>query len=133
MSFNWNDYHGLAESIYGAKDLGHDEARFRTVVSRAYYAAFWTARKFACEVDGQDFSRASVHQAVKNYFKAHTDPKRKSIGNRLDKARDARVNADYEESECTSRKAEITLKVTKQVLDSIHNLTPLLGGDSDTK
>jgi len=76
-----------------------DEARLRTSISRAYYAAFWCCRAYwrrtqpehPLPTDGQ------VHFEVRSRFERYGDPNLQSIAEHLKRLRDARRQADYEE------------------------------------
>jgi len=43
--FNWNDFYSLAEYLRNDHFFGYQEAVQRTIVSRAYYAAFGMAKE----------------------------------------------------------------------------------------
>ena len=125
MNFNWKEYHQLAQWIFdNAGGSRTEEACYRTVISRAYYSAFCTARLFASDVDGKTFENPGAHQKVKNYFKMHSSHDRQTIGTQLDRARDARNYADYNATcyRCDSEKALKVLRSTREVLDLVEHL-----------
>jgi uncharacterized protein (UPF0332 family) len=46
MTFDWREYLTLAENLYtNSHNFPNQEACFRVAISRAYYAAFCTARR----------------------------------------------------------------------------------------
>lgn len=80
-----------------------NEAKLRSSISRAYYAAFCSARNYISRVDRKDppANISSVHQYVIDYFKGkiYGSPQRKErkkIGEELRRMRDARRKADYD-------------------------------------
>ncbi len=47
MSFNWSEYLNLAQELAGrSTEPPNQEARLRSSISRAYYAAFCKARNY---------------------------------------------------------------------------------------
>lgn len=53
MSFDWVDFLALADALVrDPNSPGPEEASLRSASSRAYYAAFCSARDFACARDG---------------------------------------------------------------------------------
>ncbi len=99
MSFDWSDYLSLAESLSQHPEApGPEEAALRAAISRAYYAAHCTARNFA-RSRGITLTRTGRdHQLVIDYFKESKDKGRKSIGLWLDRLRDDRNKADYDDT-----------------------------------
>lgn len=66
MSFHWSDYLELAEELQSkaVTSIIH-EAYLRTAISRAYYAAFITARNYLYQVEGEKFpSSAKAHDLI---------------------------------------------------------------------
>ena len=95
-SFRPADFLALAERLYGAATGSEDQAALRTVVSRAYYAAFLTWREKVRERDPDYVARAGgagIHAAVRRWL-IHRGLAR--IAQRLSKLRDARDAADYD-------------------------------------
>jgi len=47
MSFDWNEYYQLSRELAGlATGIATEEAKMRSAISRAYYAAFCKARDY---------------------------------------------------------------------------------------
>lgn len=69
-----------------------EEARLRSAISRAYYAAFWHARS-VLHHEGERLSRFDAHQAVIELFRS--SPYRTRKGAHLDLLRTERNLADY--------------------------------------
>jgi uncharacterized protein (UPF0332 family) len=68
MSFDWSEYLGLAKYLSGKSDTHTQEAALRSATSRAYYAAFCSARSvaerrlgFAPTRTGEDHKRLRKH------------------------------------------------------------------------
>ena len=101
MSFDWAEYLSLAEDLAGVTVSGPPfgvEARQRSCVSRAYYAAFILARNYLRDVDQIPVPRSgAAHVFVAMTFQNHTDPRRTRIGSRLRRLRDDRNRCDYDD------------------------------------
>lgn len=100
--FHWLDLLSLAETLQmQPNDSGFPEARLRTSASRAYYAAFHEAMTIA---ENEGYIRSNIgddHIKVPNHFRK-TDrgdelKTRRKIGTELDRLRDLRRKADYED------------------------------------
>jgi uncharacterized protein (UPF0332 family) len=100
MTFDWYQYLVLAECLYDNRDTFPDrEACLRAVISKAYYAAFCSARNYARDLDRLDLDEsAQDHGSVKKHFIRAPDPKNRQVGNFLDRLRDLRNQADYSDT-----------------------------------
>ena len=70
MPFDWREYLDLAKYLNGGGGSFTQEAALRTVVSRAYYAAFCHARNYAAA--NQHFvalGSARDHARLRNHFR----------------------------------------------------------------
>lgn len=96
MSFDWLSYLDLAEYMNGtANQFPDQDACYRCVASRAYYAVFCTARNYIQQNDNAD---VSDHQAVQDYLKKSGGNRaRQRIGNQLQRLHQVRKKADYED------------------------------------
>lgn len=90
MAFKPVDYYHLAGWLFKQQNP-YDEARARTVVSKAYYGAFLEARNNAGIADKSSGVHKKVHD---HYFKAG----KLALANRLDDSRIKRNDADYDTS-----------------------------------
>jgi uncharacterized protein (UPF0332 family) len=94
-----------------------DEAKYRTSISRAYYAAYLTAR---CELEstGIDFSKSvTVHKEVFEQLKK----KNKRVSNMLFNLRLKRNDADYELGMKIQKGLALScLKSSRHIVDNIH-------------
>jgi uncharacterized protein (UPF0332 family) len=100
MSFNWRNYLNLARELSGkrVRPYNSQEAKARTAISRAYYAAFIEARNFLRDREGITApANSHPHAFVINYFKRGGDLIRQNIGDDLDYLRSFRKLADYED------------------------------------
>jgi len=96
MSFDWRHYLTLAEQMQAhAGEYPNDEACYRTVVSRAYYAVYCLVRNYIANVDSRTFY-SDDHQAIQSYLLRHPHRPRKRLGNQLRLLRQHRNKADYD-------------------------------------
>ena len=98
MPFDWKQYLDLARELSQptTRNAGEQEARLRSAVSRAYYAAFCHARNYS-----RDWLKfvpnytADDHGRLRAFLK---DGKRRGIALKLDQLRQWRNDADYSDS-----------------------------------
>lgn len=113
MEFRWEAYLVLAEELGRSSD---DEAKLRSSISRAYYAAFCTACNFISDVDHKPLpDDEPIHQYVVNYFSGRVhgskrNHKRARIGSELRRMRADRVNADYDSSKSNMMSLNATVR-----------------------
>jgi len=100
MSFDWTEYLNLAQELVGQPtSLASREARLRTAISRAYYAAFCESRNHLRDKEGRQIPpEGTVHRYVRDEFKSSADKLRKQIGHDLDRLRSDRNKADYDDT-----------------------------------
>ncbi|MEQ8964418.1 MAG: hypothetical protein RID91_01215 [Azospirillaceae bacterium] len=74
-----------------------DEARRRTIVSRAYYAAYHQMRRIAgsADLDGPRQRSTGIHRSFITFLIRSDDLTLARLGRRLDRLYDARIKADY--------------------------------------
>jgi uncharacterized protein (UPF0332 family) len=127
MSFDWVKYLTLAQEL-AALSEGHTnrEALRRSVISRAYYAAFCQARNYLRAVDKDqalvDHS-PHVHQSVIDRFEGSDDTTKQNIGSALDRLRKIRNIADYQDSfRNLERKALKSLQYAEAVIEDLEKL-----------
>jgi uncharacterized protein (UPF0332 family) len=120
MSFSWADYLQLAETLTCAPRVpGPEEAALRTAVSRAYYAAFCSARNFACCHEKLTLTgEAEDHRRVRNFFYNSANPVWRQIGLDLSRLRVQRNKADYDDqlSSQPGKMAEQSVQLARNVL-----------------
>jgi uncharacterized protein (UPF0332 family) len=118
MTFDWYQYLVLAEYLYDNRDTFPDrEACLRAAISKAYYAAFCSARNCARDFDRLVLDEsAQDHGSVKKHYIRAPDPKNRQVGNSLDRLRDLRNQADYSDSiEKLEELAKAAISQSKQV------------------
>ncbi len=96
MAFDWKEYFHLARFLAQFGTGFTQEAVFRSVVSRAYYAAFCYARNYAR--DRQGFSPTHTpkdHERVRTHFKKQG---RADIARHLETLRQWRNRCDYDDT-----------------------------------
>lgn len=86
----------MARELEAQGRLAPDEAKLRSALSRAYYAAFRTAGSYL-KSQGDAPPNLSAHKYVSDQFKAFSDPVRYSIGENLSRMGRLRNQADYED------------------------------------
>jgi uncharacterized protein (UPF0332 family) len=99
MPFDWAAYLDLARELAGqSSGPSLEEARLRSAISRAYYAAFKKAYNYLCGKDpGVRFQKEGVHQYVYEKFRYHPDTGWQQVGSSLERLRQLRNRADYED------------------------------------
>jgi hypothetical protein len=131
MSFDWSEYLNLARNLAGQTTTPpNQEAALRSAISRAYYAAFCTARNHVRDrenvqsipLDGR------AHQDVPNAFLQSRKLARRSVGTDLKRLRTDRVQADYYDvfgmSTNISRKAQEVIQLADKVIRALDGLPP---------
>jgi uncharacterized protein (UPF0332 family) len=126
MSFDWEQYLSLAEYMQGhVADFPDAEACYRSVISRAYYAAMCLCRNYVKEHEGKEFS-GDIHKALQNYLKENPHNKiRTRIGNQLQQLHQDRVKADYYDDmrESPVYKAGKALIQAKKIINNLSYLS----------
>lgn len=97
MSFDWTEYLYLAQDLAGqGVTAPTEEAKLRSAISRAYYAAFCKARNHLRDREGRYIPQTGkAHRCVRDTFKSSHDRRRKRIGENLSRLGADRVKADY--------------------------------------
>ncbi len=131
MSFNWLDYltvaRELAEQAQDPAGQVAGEARLRSAISRAYYAAFHTARAYLRDKDKDPSieGRGNIHAYVRQQFKISPDRRRKRIGATLHRLLDNRQRADYEDTYVNLVvNTRIAIKAAERVIAALDALPP---------
>ena len=129
MTFDWSEYLKLAQELAGdAANSPNEEAKLRSSVSRAYYAAFCKARNHLRDIDGNrilsvDPPKVNVYTYVRNQFKNSSDKSRKKIGNDLNRLRLRRNKVDYDDGVSgLSQLATVSLKTTHDIISALNTL-----------
>ncbi len=111
-------------------DLPDTEAGLRSSVSRAYYSAFGTARKYISETDGQEYRGGDAHRKVRDHLKNTKDydikkmEMKRKIANQLEGIHMNRIKADYHDHirEKPRAMAIKTITKAKEIIEELHKL-----------
>jgi uncharacterized protein (UPF0332 family) len=142
MKFNWAEYLELAKELADitstiSSDSETDskprisEAKLRSSISRAYYAAFCIARNYLRDVLHEPrLSKARTgdtneHQFVADEFRYNKSKNKKmiEIGNDLGRLRQSRNKADYDDTIYTLEKdMKFSLKIAQNIIEKITEL-----------
>lgn len=99
MSFDWSEYLSLAQELAGQSGrVANQESKYRSAISRAYYAAFCKARNYLRDVEGQAIpAGGKSHTYVRDEYRNNSTRTRRRIGEKLNRLRSDRNRADYED------------------------------------
>ncbi|MBD3233215.1 MAG: hypothetical protein GF315_05780 [candidate division Zixibacteria bacterium] len=128
MSFNCRDFFEIANYLLQNDTAGShlDAARYRTVIGRAYYAAFLRARDYMSDFCNVDFDkdRTSLHNRVARYLQTSSDSKIRFAGVKLDSLRRGRSKADYSRDMIVNikRVAESAISNSRQIIKELEKL-----------
>lgn len=125
MTFDWSQYLNLAKEFLGQlTPPTNQEAKMRSAISRAYYAAFISARNYLQETEGLSIPKtADAHKYVVQQFKQSSETERQNIGRNLEKLRRDRNEADYNNSVPELFKiSKIAVKRSQRVMSQLSNL-----------
>ncbi|MCC6466343.1 MAG: HEPN domain-containing protein [Planctomycetes bacterium] len=103
MAFDWWDFLELADELHkganqkSASKIPHREARLRTVVSRAYYAALKSISELLTDKHKFPEPPHASHHAIKQALEVHARnvPEYKQVLAKLTALQSARTFADY--------------------------------------
>jgi uncharacterized protein (UPF0332 family) len=131
MIFDWREYLILAENLCtNSHTFPNQEACFRVAISRAYYAAFCTARNYAKDYDdlslhrtGKDHNTVKNHYVSANNFDSQQNRKRRLIGSNLHRLRNLRNKADYDDIfSSLEKEAKQAIIFSTQVINLLEDL-----------
>lgn len=117
-NFAPEQYLFIAQGLYTKKSEQYGEAAIRACMSRAYYAAFLTARDNAT---GDYSGGKDSHDGLINRYRTSSVAIEKSIGNHLYQLKRLRKKADYDignrvDDICTSKEGGESLRLSEKVL-----------------
>lgn len=120
MAFDWAEHLVLAEELAGRST---NEASLRSAVSRAYYAAFCTARNRLLR-EGEDIPKTGeAHITVWTRYRESDRKDRRDIGITGDRLRRTRNKADYDDDlSDISPMVQDTVVKARHLLDSLGDL-----------
>ncbi|MBC8254240.1 MAG: hypothetical protein H8E35_09425 [Ardenticatenia bacterium] len=99
MPFDWTEFLTFAKALESDPNSpGPPEAALRSAASRAYYAAFHEALKFARSEGYDPMPTGDDHRRLREYFRDHqsNDKRRRRIATELGRCWDQRRRADYD-------------------------------------
>jgi uncharacterized protein (UPF0332 family) len=96
MSFDWDQYYVLAKDLAGRPATPNEEARKRSAISRAYYAAIIQGREKISARSGDSYPYKNTHHWTIKKFKQDPAPDAKRIGSHLKRLKKRRERADYD-------------------------------------
>lgn len=122
MPFKWIEYLRFSGQL--TNNIGHfscPEACKRTAISRAYYSVFKLAENHMFKTaKSSDIPLGEPpHKRTIIYYKNHNDPKRKKIGVDIDRLKNIREDADYDEEFSTG-------DVDNALIEGINRATTIL-------
>jgi len=124
IAFDWNGFLNLARDL----EIGTDEARVRSSISRAYYASYCNARNYMEDTCGRQLPHdESSHQYVIEYYNGNkgvrTTPRRSKIAQKLLRMKLKRVMADYDNKDhnlvILRSEARFVLQQSNEVIEEI--------------
>ena len=99
MNFDWAQFLTLAKELSGDQTTAaSDEARLRSAASRAYYAAFRFTKNYLRDTFGEEPpDHGNNHAFIIQLLKASSAKDFRRIGINLERLRDQRNQADYDD------------------------------------
>ena len=125
MTFDWSQYLKLAQELAGqGVTAAAQEARLRSAISRAYYAAFCLARDHLRHKEKHPVpTNGRAHAYVRNQFRNSSDRARKKLGHNLGRLHKDRKRADYDDSVPDLEKTTTSdIILAQRVLHALANL-----------
>ncbi len=117
--FNPEIFLDVAKSIKDNDNLD-EQGKFRTVIGRAYYAAFLTTREYLIRYKAKRFDKERQHQDVLDVLDELDET---ILKNMLDKLRDNRVKADYHLNTMLDKKfCENSIVLSEEIINSIDGI-----------
>lgn len=125
MSFDWIGYLQLAEELVDqAVDATGQEAKLRTAISRAYYAAFGKARDYLRQKGASSEPPAGIHSYVQRQFRANKYKVSQQIAWNLNQLQIRREKADYEPQVINLiAETRFSLTLAQRIISDLNQLT----------
>lgn len=109
MAFDWADFLSVSRHLRSGTV---DEAAYRSAISRAYYAAYGTARSKLTAEGEYPPEKGDAHVAVWRSFRDKADRVRFRIGEEGNRLRNSRRSADYDET-YTASSGDVDLAIQR--------------------
>ncbi|MFW9878844.1 MAG: HEPN domain-containing protein [Candidatus Thorarchaeota archaeon] len=117
--FNPEIFLSIAKKILKYKDID-EQGKFRTVIGRAYYAAFLAVREYLIRYRGRTFDKERQHQDVIDALDTLDAYNVKYL---LERLRDNRVNADYYLYKMlTLSLCKKSISISEEIINSIEDI-----------
>ncbi|KYK27645.1 MAG: hypothetical protein HXS48_16615 [Theionarchaea archaeon] len=122
MRFVWSQYLTLAKELAGHSVTASTEAKLRSSVSRAYYAAFCEARNYLRNELGYPIpTTGEAHKLVIDNLKTSIEPKLRRVGINLDRLRIDRNKTDYKDSVTGLHSmTKMALMLSEQIISTLN-------------
>jgi len=123
MTFDWSTYLVVARRLLSAPfATEHREAAFRSSISRAYYAAFCTARDHVRRAIPVP-QTGHAHAVVWSYFRKQADRRAQTVARKGVRLKAHRRKADYEDEVVgLPALAEEDILLSEEIIDAIGRL-----------
>lgn len=124
MSFTWGEYFNLAQQLAGDNVTVHEDAKLRSAISRAYYAAYNITRRIA-RTDGYQEPGMDPHQALISFCNKASDNRWRRVGFHLTRLRIERNDADYGfVSGNIAHRTTLALETARTIIDLARDIRP---------
>ena len=121
MAFDWSRFLILAEELGQRRN---DAAAQRTAISRAYYAAFCSARLRLRQDGGVIPPTSAAHRVLWNHYLTAKVQHRRAIGAMGERLRRARNRADYDDYfPQLASTVRLSLARARRLIALLHNLS----------
>jgi len=123
MSFDWRDFLEIADVLATLDLTGRREGLLRSAVSRAYYAAFGTARAQAAVLRAATRQSAAEHGELVTFYSKRFGGAGEQVAFLLSRLRTFRNVADYDSTlEDVEAMCEMTLREAHELIDLLASL-----------
>lgn len=133
MTFDWNNLIPLATYLKNnCIDLNSDEcidqeATFRTIINRSYYAAYNVAKQYAIKEFTTISRKGGEHESLINMFRMFRNENNEYpvIASKLDKIKHHRISADYYpifNNSAIDTAARMSLRLSQEIIISIKHI-----------
>lgn len=125
MTFEWSEYLNLARELAGkATAPANQEAKLRTAIGRAYYAAFIKARNHLRDREGLSIPKTGeAHRYVQQQFFVSPDRTRQKIAENLRYLRSYLRKVDYDDIvPGLSGIVSIAISISEKVISDLSSL-----------
>ena len=96
MNFDWIEYLNLAKELRGNHITSNQEAKMRSIISRAYYAVFCKSKEYLSKNKNIPIPESKEsHEIVRKTFEMLSKKEEKHIATILQRLRQRRNMADY--------------------------------------